>query len=351
MDRGNVSRRDLLRAAAVAGVAGTAGLWSEQPAEARRPRSTSSRTAEAAAGPMLSAGEMAQIDQALGKKGTVVADQAVYTVPLPRNDLKITIHGDPVPIPFGFGGWVAFKKTPGGETMLMSDTVLRQEEVNSVISAAHANDLEVTAIHNHFFYEEPRIFYMHLHGHGPTAKLAHAYAEAIRPSPLSPANQPPPSPPSGPGAAERFDLARLAEIAGHDGVVNGPVYKITVGRPDLRVMAMNTPITTAMGLNSWAAFAGNREQAHIAGDMAMLEPEVNPVIRALRRNNLEVVALHHHMLGEEPRIIFLHYYGTGPAEILARGFRAALDELGKHGQSMSMMGSGGDRRRRRSEPQ
>jgi hypothetical protein len=287
---------------------------------------------------MLPADEIAAIDQALGKKGMAVADQALYTVPLPRNDLKISIHNDPVPIPLGFGGWVSFKKTPDGRTMFMSDTVLQQDEVNPVISAAQANGIEVTAIHNHFFFEEPRIFYMHLHGHGETAALARAYAEAIRPSPLLPANQPPPSAPSGPGAAERFDLARLAQIAGHEGQANGPVYKITVGRPDLHVVAMGTQITTAMGLNSWAAFAGDRDRAHIAGDIAMLEPEVNPVIAALRRNNLNVVALHQHMLGEQPRIIFLHYYGTGPAETLAQGFQAALDELGKHAQSMQMGG-------------
>ncbi len=334
MVNGNVSRRDVLRStAAVVGVAGAVGLWRGDAAQARR-----ARTAAAAAGPMLSTDEMAAIDQALGKKGTVVADQAIYTVPLPRADLKMKIKGAAVPTGLGFGGWVAFKKLPDGRTMFMSDTVLQQEEVNSVISAAQSNGIEVSAVHNHFFYEEPRIFYMHLHGHGETAKLAQAYADAIRPSPLFPANQPPPSPPSGPGAAERFDLARLAQVAGHEGQANGAVYKITVGRPDLQVMAMGARITTAMGLNSWAAFAGDKEQAHIAGDIAMLQPEVNPVIHVLRANNLEVVAVHNHMLGEEPRIIFLHYYGTGPAETLAQGFRAALDELGKHGQSMPMSG-------------
>jgi hypothetical protein len=331
MMRINVSRRDLLRSSALVGAASAAGLWPGRAAEARRTRSR-------AAGAMLSTEEMAAIDQALGKKGTVVADQAIYTVPLPRADLKVRIKDAPAPTGFGFGGWVAFKKTLDGGTMFMSDTVLQQEEVNSVISAAHANGLEVTALHNHFFYEEPRVFYMHLHGHGDTGKLAQAYANAIRPSPLFPGNQPPPSPPSGPGAAERFDLAQLAQIAGHEGQANGPVYKITVGRPDLHVTAMGAQITTAMGLNSWAAFAGDREHAHIAGDIAMLQPEVNPVIRALRANNLEVVAVHNHMLGEEPRIIFLHYYGAGPAETLAHGFRAALDELGKHGASMQMRG-------------
>src|SRR5919197_1041633 len=252
MIRGSLNRRNLLRTAAIAGAAGAAGLWDSGRVEARRAR------AAAAPGAMLSADEMAAIDQALGKKGTVVADQAIYTVPLPRADLKVKIKDATVPTGFGFGGWVAFKKTPDGGTMFMSDTVLQQEEVNPVISAAHDNGLEVTAIHNHFFYEEPRIFYMHLHGHGDTSALARAYAAAIGPSPLLPANQPAPSLPAGPTAAERFDTARLTQIAGHEGQVNGPVYKITVGRPDLRVTAMGTLITTGMGLNSWAAFASDR---------------------------------------------------------------------------------------------
>src|SRR6266571_5039715 len=123
MDRSNVSRRDVLRTAAVAGMASAAGLWPRHAAEAR----------ERGAGPALSTEEMAAVDQALGKKGNVVADQAVYTVPLPRNDLKVTIQGEPVPIPFGFGGWVSFKKTQDGKsTVMMSDTVLLQDEVNPV---------------------------------------------------------------------------------------------------------------------------------------------------------------------------------------------------------------------------
>jgi hypothetical protein len=333
MDRPNLSRRDLLRSAAVAGVAGAGGLWPGREAEARPGRSASGSSAP------LSADETAAVDQALGKKGSVVAEQGVYTVPLPRNDLKVAIQGEPAPIPFGFGGWVAFKKTRDGKsTVMMSDTVLLQDEVNPVISAAQANGIEVTAIHNHFFFEEPRIFYMHVHGMGKPADLARSYSAAIRPAKLHPANQPPAGPPPARTGADLFDTARLAQIAGHEGQVNGPTYKITVGRSDLTVTAMGAELTAAIGLNSWAAFAGSSDQARIAGDIAMLEPEVNPVIAALRKSNLNVVALHHHMLGEEPRIIFLHYYGTGPAATLALGFRAALDELGKHGRSIRMHG-------------
>src|SRR5262245_11540091 len=332
MQKTNLTRRDLIGACAAAGVAGAAGIWQPEAVEAAQRR--------AGAPEPLAAAEMSAVEQALGKKGTLVEDQGVYTVPLPRNDLKVTIQGEPVPIPFGFGGWVAFKKARGGKTVMMSDTVLLQDEVNPVISAAQQNGIEVTAIHNHFFFEEPRIFYMHVHGMGDAGESARNYSAAIRPSKLHPANQPPAGPPPARTGKEIFDLPQLDRIVGKQGTVNGPTYKYTIGRADLRVMAMGAEITAAIGLNSWAAFAGSMERAHVAGDMAMLEPEVNPVIAALRRNQLNVVALHHHMLGEEPRIIFLHYYGTGTATQLAQGFRAALDELGKHGRQMRMNGEG-----------
>jgi hypothetical protein len=188
--------------------------------------------------------------------------------------------------------------------------------------------LEISAIHNHFFYEQPRIFYMHLHGMGNAGDLAKSYAAAIKETKLFPANQPQTNAPTR-TAKEIFDLPALDKIAGYTGAVNGASYKYTVGRDDLTVTAMGAEMTAAIGLNSWAAFAGKPGAAHVAGDIAMLEPEVNAVIKALRRNNLEVVALHNHMLGDNPRIIFLHYYGRGAADKLAQGFRAALDELGK----------------------
>lgn len=287
--------------------------------------------------PDLTDEERAAIDSALGKKGNWVADQSLYTVALPRADLKVSVKGDPVPTPFGFGGWVSIKRTRDGKSaVLMSDTVLLPEEVNGVITAAEAAGIEVTAIHNHFFYEEPRIFFMHVHAMGEPAALAQAYANTIRASRLFPANQPPAGPPPTRTGKDNFDVPALDRLVGYQAAVNGPTIKYTVGRADLTVLAMGAEITTAIGLNSWAALAGTSERAHVAGDIAMLEPEVNPVIRALRSHGLEVVALHHHMLGEDPRIIFLHYFGTGPAADLAGGFRSALDELGKHGRKLEM---------------
>ncbi|WP_205502956.1 DUF1259 domain-containing protein [Rufibacter psychrotolerans] len=337
MSNKSVSRRQALKATALVGVASFLGL--PQLEAARQKGKT----------PPLTPEEIKAIEAAMGKKGTYKEAEATHTTPLPRNDLKIKVKGESVPIAFGFGGWVSIKKTVDGKTaMLMSDTVLLQEEVNPLISAAHANGLEIGAIHNHFFYEEPRIFYMHLHGMGSPAELAKKFAATIRQSKISPANQPAspapnPAAQSGntaPGTAapptgkENFNLPALDAIVKYTGTVNGPTYKYTIGRDDLTVMAMGTEMTASIGLNSWASFAGTKEKAHIAGDIAMLEPEVNPVIAALRKNGLEVVALHHHMLGDDPHMIFLHYYGQGPATTLAKGFRAALDELGKHGKEI-----------------
>lgn len=328
-----LTRRQLLQTAAVLGAAGGAGLGLQAEAAAAV---RGGKTAP------LSAEEMAAVDAALGKKGKAVEAEALYTTPLPRNDLKMSIKGVPVPIPFGFGGWVSLKKMQDGKsTMLMSDCVLLQEEVNPVISAAQAHGLEVVALHNHFFYEEPRIFFMHLMGMGSPADLARAFAAAIAPSKLLPANQPPAGPPPARTGRDIFDLPALDRIVGHTGAVNGPTYKYTVGRPDLTVISMGAVMTPAIGLNSWAAFAGTPDTAHVAGDMAMLPAEVNPVIHALRQHNLEVVAVHNHMIDDNPRIIFLHYYGTGPATALAQGFRAALDQLGRRG--------GGRQRQRRED--
>ncbi|OGX87922.1 hypothetical protein BEN47_10365 [Hymenobacter lapidarius] len=346
MTNSPVSRRDALRAAAVLGatafVSGPEAL-----AAASGPAAPPSRKT-----PALSPADRAAIDAAMGKKGAYNEAQATHLMALPRNDLTVRIKGEPVPISFGFGGWVAIKHTLDGKSaMLMSDTVLLQEEVNPLISAALAQGLEIGAIHNHFFYEEPRIFYMHISGMGTPAELARKFAVALKDSKLLPANQPAApaasqagnnaTPAAGPPTGkELFDLAALDAVVQYKGVVNGPTYKYTVGRDDVQSLMMGTEMTAAIGLNSWAAFAGKQDDAHIAGDIAMLEHEVNPVIKTLRMHKLEVVAVHNHMLGDTPRMMFLHYYGRGPAAQLATGFRAALDQLGK-GQAPHMSGMKG----------
>lgn len=164
----------------------------------------------------------------------------------------MTVKGEAVPISFGFGGWVSIKRTINGmSAVLMSDAVLLEEEVNPLISAAHANGLEISAIHNHFFYESPRIFYMHIHGMGTPQELARRYAAAISDSKLSPKNQPPVgTPPTGTGK-DIFNMAQLNAIVKYEAVVNGPTIKYTIGRDDLKITAMGAEMTPSIGLNSW----------------------------------------------------------------------------------------------------
>jgi hypothetical protein len=267
-----------------------------------------------------------QVLDTLGKTGDFKDN--VLKVNIPRNDLSITVANVKTPTPFGFGGWVAMTKGTGGMDVMMGDLVLTQEEVNPVMSALLETGLEATALHNHFFWDEPRMFYMHVHGHGSPADLARKVKSALD---LIGKGGRPAAPAAAPGAAAptpAIDTAKMAQIAGHQGETNGAVYKITVGRDDLKLTEMGAPINSRMGLNTWAAFVGTNENAAIAGDVAMLATEVTPVLKALRQNGLDVVAIHHHMTGTQPTIYFLHYWGTGPADKLAAAFRAALDQLG-----------------------
>jgi hypothetical protein len=264
---------------------------------------------------------------ALGRTGDF--KDGVLKVNIPRSDLKVTIGQRAAPTPFGFGGWVALTKTSDGSDVLMGDLVLTEDEVNPVMSALLGNGLEVTALHNHFFWEQPRVFYMHVHGMGPAADLAQRLkpALALIPQPAAAAAPPAPTPPPVPS----LDAAALAKAIGHEGEQSGPVYKITIGRPDIDVREHGAKINARMGLNTWAAFAGTDADAMVAGDVAMLASEVTPVLKALRSHGINIVAIHHHMIATTPTVFFLHYYGTGPASKLAAGVRAAVDQLGKHG--------------------
>jgi hypothetical protein len=264
----------------------------------------------------------------LDKKGDYKS--SVLKINIPRNDLKVTIDGAATPTPFGFGGWLAMTKGDGGNDIMMGDLVLLEDEVNPVMSALLDNGLEVTALHNHFFFESPRIFYMHVHGHGKADDLARMAKPAIDLIGHVPAAHEASAVAGKSGvSAGQIDTAKIAGIVGHEGEQTGPVYKITIGRDDLKLTEMGANINSRMGLNTWAAFFGSDANAEIAGDVAMLAREVTPVLKALRANGLDVVAIHHHMTTTQPTIYFLHYWGTGPAEKLAGGFKAALNELGK----------------------
>ncbi len=266
--------------------------------------------------------------KALGKQGDYKSN--VLKVNIPRGDLKVSIDGIATPTAFGFGGWIAMTKGTGGNDVMMGDLVLLEDEVNPVMSALLSNGLEVTALHNHFFFESPRIFYMHVHGHGTAANLARMVKPALDLiGKGSPQHQSSVTGGAAGVAGGTMDTAKIAKLVGHQGEQNGQVYKITIGREDINLKEMGATINARMGLNTWAAFFGTDANAEIAGDVAMLSQEVTPVLKALRTNGLNVVAIHNHMIGGEPTIYFLHYWGTGPAEKLAGGFKAALNELGK----------------------
>lgn len=271
-----------------------------------------------------------QVLKVTGRSGDYKAN--VLKVNIPRNDLHVTVAEYALPTPFGFGGWFALTKGDGGDDVMMGDLVLLQEEVNPVMSALLDHGLEVTALHNHFFWENPRLFYMHIHGHGKAVELANQVKPALdligHVATAPPADKSPASAP----ATSSLDTAKIAKIVGHDGEQSGAVYKITVGRDDLAIKEMGATINARMGLNTWAAFVGSNDDAVVAGDVAMLESDVEPTLKTLRSHGLDVVSIHHHMINSRPVIIFLHYWGRGPAEKLATGFRAALDGLGKGGK-------------------
>ena len=217
----------------------------------------------------------------------------------------------------------------------MGDLVLTEDEVNPVMSALLDNGLDVTALHNHFFWEQPRIFYMHVHGVGrhPTSPTTEAGDRCRREAHLSSTSTSAPPPARDArglrGGAPALDGAALAKIVGHAGEQTGARLQDHDRPSDLTVREHGATINARMGLNTWAAFTGSNTDAMVAGDVAMLDHEVTPVLKALRANGINIVAIHHHMTGVQPVVVFLHYYGTGPAEQLARGVRAAVDVLGK----------------------
>ena len=267
----------------------------------------------------------------LGRQGDF--KDAVLKINIPRSDLKVTVAGVATPTPFGFGGWVAMTKGTGGMDVMMGDLVLTQDEVNPVMSAILAQGLDVTALHNHFFWDSPRMFYMHVHGHGSVADLAKKIKPALDLIGKTATRPEPATTMTSTVSAGTIDTAKLAGIIGTPGEQNGQVYKITIARADLKLQEMGASINARMGLNTWAAFFGSDATAVVAGDIAMLDSEVTGVLKALRANSIEVVAIHHHMTATQPTVIFLHYWGQGPAEKLAAGVRAAIDQTAKRPSS------------------
>lgn len=265
--------------------------------------------------------------QAIGRTLGVEAettDDGVVRATWSRTEVPVTVDGMSFPAAAGLTSWAGFTSTEGG-AMLMGDTVVFQDEVGAAMDAAFANGLEITALHNHFFYDEPKVYFLHIGGHGDASALARgvdAVWDAIRevrrqrPEPASTLAGEAPSP------GGSIDAAAIGRIVGVEPTVNDEVVKVTIGH---EAAMHGTRVSGSMGLTSWAAFTGSDELAAIDGDFAMTASEVQPVLRALRSAGIHVVALHNHMTGEEPAYFFTHFWAKGPAAELARGFRAAFD--------------------------
>src|SRR5215208_2952981 len=264
--------------------------------------------------------EWKPVEQAIGKSGAMQAG-SVIKFSFPRSDLMVTARGVQVKPALALGSWVAFKKM-GDQAMVMGDLVLTEDEVSPVMMKLQQEGIEQTALHNHVLNESPRVMYMHIGAHGDAEKLARSIraALALTKTPLSAPTSPAPSQDLG------IDTKQLDQIIGHGGKANGGVYQFSVARAE-KIMESGMEVPPSMGVATAINFQPTGGgKAAITGDFVMIASEVNPVIRALRENGIEVTALHSHMLGEEPRLFFMHFWANDDAVKLARGLRAALDK-------------------------
>jgi len=267
-----------------------------------------------------------KVDAALGRKAAVTSD--VHRYGFPRSDLSVTLDGVTIKPALALGGWVAFKPVHDG-AMVMGDLVLLESEINPVMAKLIEGGIEITAVHNHLLRANPATFYMHVGGHGDPAKMASAIHDALATSktPLSP-----PTAAASPPAIN-LNTAQLDEVMGAKGQANSGVYQFGVPRRNPvsengMSLAPAGPLGLATGINFQPTGSG---KAAITGDFVLTGDEVNPVIRALRSNGIEVTAVHSHMLDEQPRLFFLHFWANDDAEKLARGLRAAIDKTASAG--------------------
>jgi uncharacterized protein DUF1259 len=269
----------------------------------------------------------AQIDELTGLKGKMNEKEGVYKVTFPRGDVKVAVAGWQMPPFIGLGTWAAFTKGAHTEAMVMGDTVLFEDEVNAAMSAALDNGLSVTALHNHFFFDNPKVFFMHIEGEGTIEKLASAVrkvydtTKAIRGSNAKPAESF--SVVGEPSLPEKNSItaAPLNEIFGTQSESKDGMVKFTIGRP---AKMHGVTIDKDMGVNTWAAFAGSDDNAVVDGDFAVTEDELQPVLRSLIKDKINIVAIHQHMTYEQPRIMFFHYWGRGRAKDLAQAVKGGF---------------------------
>src|SRR5437773_8473062 len=268
----------------------------------------------------------ARIDELTGLKGKMNEKEGVYKVTFPRDDVKVVVDGWPMPPFMGLGTWAAFKGE-SEKAIVMGDTVLFEDEVNPVMSVALDNGLSVTALHNHFFFDHPKVYFMHIEGEGTVEKLASAVkkvydtTKAIRGPDAKPAESF--SAVGQPSLPEKNSITAgpLNEIFGTQGEAKDGMVKFTIGRP---AKMHGVKIDNTMGVNTWAAFAGSDDNAVVDGDFAVTEDELQPVLKSLVKDKINIVAIHQHMTHEEPRIMFFHYWGRGRAKDLANAVKGGF---------------------------
>lgn len=270
--------------------------------------------------------DTAKMESGTGLKGTWTEAEGVFKVTQPRNDVPVSVDGWTMPPFMGLTSWAAFSVGGTSEVMISGDLVLFEDEVNPVMSAALDAGLSVTALHNHFFFDQPRVYFMHLGGEGTLDKMAAGVKAALVRQKAVRAAQPQPGRVFGAGFAPAKNAvtgALVDDILGTKGQPNNGMFKIVIGR-EVK-MPCGCMMTKEMGVNTWAAFAGTDDNAVVDGDFAVIEDELQPVLKSLRGSGINIVAIHHHMTHEQPRTLFLHYWGRGGVEPLTRSLKAALD--------------------------
>jgi hypothetical protein len=268
--------------------------------------------------------DIAAIERITGMKGK--ENNGEYKITVPQNDLNVEVDGFKIIPPMGLGSWAAFTATREG-AMIMGDIILTEADLKPVENEVIHQGLMISAIHNHFVRNHPNVIFMHIGGSGSIETMA-LKVKAVFDAVINSRGHNPGSSPSD-SVVTSLDAAGLDAIIGAKGEWSKGVYKYTIGRPDVYLKEHELKVSTYLGFNTWAAWQGSPEHAAVAGDFTMLEDEVGPVIKALVENGIEVVAVHNHMVHEDPRIFFLHYWGVGNAQQLANGLKAALNQTGK----------------------
>jgi len=267
--------------------------------------------------------DISKIEQITGMKG--VEKNGEYKITVPQNDLKIIVDGFKIIPPMGLGSWAAF--TPCGDSaMVMGDIILTETDLKPVQQEVIRQGFMITAIHNHFVRNRPNVMYMHIDREADITTLSNGVKAIF--DKVKEVRGKDPKGEKGDSVINTLNIAMLDSTIGYKGELSKGVYKYTIGRPDIQLKEHGIPVSTFMGFNTWAAWQGTAEHAAVCGDFTMLEEEVAPVIKALVENGIEVVAVHNHMVRENPKIFFLHYWGVGAEEQLAKGLKAALNETG-----------------------